>query len=698
MARPKKTKEEILARRRIAKRKRYAALKENEELYNIEKEKEKRRYLKRKAEKKIIGIKDLTPRAQRDRRRKWRANSKKYLQKQRAEKETEHVVLGIVKSQDEPSEHGGHDPLQSGSSNYIKETNRKDENETDKIFKLRAKIRHICYQRDKDIKTLKIKLCNVKKEHKKLKRLLNKYNEVLRDPKTTTSKKEKNVQARKTGYKRAQKHFNTIKEKEVVKKIKYFYNEDENTRVVPGIKEFITRKKNRQQKRYLNDTLKNLYKKFCIENQTISVSYSFFCKLRPFWVLFPKPNRNTCECIYHCNSELLIKALNKAEIINIRTNHELLNTVCCDRYNEMCLDRKCSTCAHKVIEYLGFSNDTQIKYYEWRRISNTYEHDGKVRHNILWAKTENYAPPLDVIHKLEKVITNFLPHCATVVVQNKNLKELKNNIQINEAVIHLDFSENYGLKHHTEIQSFHFGGSRQEVSIHTVVIYMKDTETANVSNIKIFEIASANNDEKERMIPKFVPTFKGTMAVHQVIWRCGSESNRLEMRSRSCFICQENTCCRHYHLGIHDLEKALTSQTPIFEDTTLAMPVNISQPSCSYSSDIQVKPKRHPSKQRSNIYLKQEGQAKDIIIFPAVHNLSAIKKVGDWQNSTFVGCESKSYCENFEKFISTYLSGFDNEDDIDTNKENIVENENQEMGKRGNYKGKGVGKKSKNKE
>ncbi|KAL4719548.1 hypothetical protein ACJJTC_012983 [Scirpophaga incertulas] len=470
MARPKNTKEEILARRRIAKRKRYAALKENKELYNIEKEKEKRRYLKRKAEKKIIGIKDLTPR--------------------------------IVKSQDEPSEHGGYDPLQSGSSNYIKETNRKDENETDKIFKLRAKIRHICYQRDKDIKTLKIKLCNVKKEHKKLKRLLNKYNEVLRDPKTTTSKKKKNVQARKTGYKRAQKHFNAIKEKEVVKKIEYFYNEDENTRVVPGIKEFITRKKNRQQKRYLNDTLKNLYKKFCIENQTISVSYSFFL------------------------------------------------------YNEMCLDRKCSTCAHKVIEYLGYSN-------------------------LLRKLTWNY---MEVGHG------KGAPDGLGAVV-----KRTANRI-VNSG---------------TDVGTF---------------TKFVQVIRANVSNIKIFEIASANIDEKERMIPKFVPTFKGTMAVHQVIWRCGSESNRLEMRSRSCFICQENTCCRHYHLGIHDLEKALTSQTPIFEDTTSAMPVNISQPSCSYSSDIQVKLKRHPSKQRSNIYLKQEGQAKDITIFPAVHNLSALKK------------------------------------------------------------------------
>lgn len=52
MALAKKTKEEILARRRLAKRKRYAALKNNEELYNIEKEKEKARYLKRKSEKK----------------------------------------------------------------------------------------------------------------------------------------------------------------------------------------------------------------------------------------------------------------------------------------------------------------------------------------------------------------------------------------------------------------------------------------------------------------------------------------------------------------------------------------------------------------------------------------------------------------------------------------------------------------------
>lgn len=38
-------------------------------------------------------------------------------------------------------------------------------------------------------------------------------------------------------------------------------------------------------------------------------------------------------------------------------------------------------------------------------------------------------------------------------------------------VLHVDFSENYACKLNTEIQSFHFGGNRQQASIHTVVAY-----------------------------------------------------------------------------------------------------------------------------------------------------------------------------------------------------------------------------------
>lgn len=86
MARTKISQQERLARRRLAKRERYAMLKENEELYALERQKNRIRYLQRKAEKKINSINELTPRAQRDRRRRWRINSKKYQQKKPSKK------------------------------------------------------------------------------------------------------------------------------------------------------------------------------------------------------------------------------------------------------------------------------------------------------------------------------------------------------------------------------------------------------------------------------------------------------------------------------------------------------------------------------------------------------------------------------------------------------------------------------------
>ena len=38
----------------------------------------------------------------------------------------------------------------------------------------------------------------------------------------------------------------------------------------------------------------------------------------------------------------------------------------------------------------------------------------------------------------------------------------------------MDFSENYACKLHTEIQAFHFGGSRKQATIHTSVVYTSD--------------------------------------------------------------------------------------------------------------------------------------------------------------------------------------------------------------------------------
>lgn len=51
---------------------------------------------------------------------------------------------------------------------------------------------------------------------------------------------------------------------------------------------------------------------------------------------------------------------------------------------------------------------------------------------------------------------------------------MKETISDTEVVVHLDFSENYACKLHTEIQAFHFGGSRKQATIHTSVVYTSD--------------------------------------------------------------------------------------------------------------------------------------------------------------------------------------------------------------------------------
>lgn len=59
-----------------------------------------------------------------------------------------------------------------------------------------------------------------------------------------------------------------------------FFLNDENSRLVPGKKDSKTFKKVKKQKRYLNETMLSLHKKF-INTASYVISYAQFCRLRP---------------------------------------------------------------------------------------------------------------------------------------------------------------------------------------------------------------------------------------------------------------------------------------------------------------------------------------------------------------------------------------------------------------------------------
>ncbi len=82
--------------------------------------------------------------------------------------------------------------------------------------------------------------------------------------------------------------------------VRAFYTRDDLSRVTMGKKQTITQAKVRMQKRWTPS--RTCRKKYLAENPRKSVSYSLFCRLRPFWVVHPTLSyRETCLCKLHEN-------------------------------------------------------------------------------------------------------------------------------------------------------------------------------------------------------------------------------------------------------------------------------------------------------------------------------------------------------------------------------------------------------------
>lgn len=71
------------------------------------------------------------------------------------------------------------------------------------------------------------------------------------------------------------------------------------------------------------------------------------------------------------------------------------------------------------------------------------------------------------------IISRYCRHSFTVSIQYKHLRYLRDNLQANECIIHIDFSENYVCKMHKEVQSVHFGASQVQLTLHTGCYYVQ---------------------------------------------------------------------------------------------------------------------------------------------------------------------------------------------------------------------------------
>lgn len=534
MAKPKNiTKEERLEKKRIAERLRYQKIKNDPTKLAAQKEKSRQKYLTRKEKGQRKLVSNMSDREKRQARKKWRNYSKTHYDKKTAlEKAARKFVRENTPSSCDENVNSNQQQQVVNAQNVTPRLAQARK----RALRQRKKRNQELQKKNDFIRSLKTKLQKYRKRYHRLKRerkeqlpqeltpctkmkklaenpdtrvevvkkalfgdtLEKQLSENITNLSTKSEKrvankllmgrvvkkskiwklKNKLITYKKVWHSQKQNKLNEKTRKTFKNEVQKFLEDDQYSRLCAGKKEFITKNKVRKQKRYQLDTLRNLHKEF-LKSGNVLISYSMFARLRPFWIVAPKViDRDTCMCTLHSNIQLVVSALNTAKLLKDTSYQSLLTSLCCDRYNERCLERICELCSDKAISFSEDFDDTKLVTYQQWVSSREMIVDPKTKRErpVTKQKKENIETSArDLKVKLENDLVKLFKHELNIVHQYQSLKMIKQSLTEKDVVVHMDFSENYCTKYNEEIQSFHFGGSRTQLSLHTVVVYLKES-------------------------------------------------------------------------------------------------------------------------------------------------------------------------------------------------------------------------------
>ncbi|CAH0562790.1 unnamed protein product [Brassicogethes aeneus] len=515
-------------------------------LYEESKRKEKERYLARKVTGKIKKIDQMSTREKRKTRKEWRARSKKSYDKKKGDQQLERDLREntppaspIMFQPIIPIPAGSQENLsrQAIQGKLIQRRNRESLKKEIKFLRERL------LEKDRKLAKYKKKVQRIKKKqpdspNKKVTNML-KGQQVTPEVKRSLVFSEAIQQQLKSNFKQNKSHldkrsFTSTISGDIIKKyrfkcllgsstsrrlllkngknndlskkrqnvaqkvkqaVKNFFEKDLISRLCPGKKDTVTFHKVKKQKRYLNGTLFSTYIQFKKFHPLIKISYQTFCNFRPFWVLKPNARlRDTCLCMLHDNMTLLTAKAKTYDLIETKDPEELSRQICCDKKNDDCINRSCPICQSKSIRINKYENNDIVSYEKWYSKKVEIEIKGKKKMCQKTVKEPVECSKQEMVDHLKKSLTRFMVHLRNISHQYSSVDTIKKSLTLNEALFHIDFSENYNCKYAKEIQSAHFGGSKPQVTLHTVVMYYLSTNTNGEELVKPMSLCTFSDN------------------------------------------------------------------------------------------------------------------------------------------------------------------------------------------------------------
>ena len=174
-----------------------------------------------------------------------------------------------------------------------------------------------------------------------------------------------------------------------------------------------------------------------------------------------------CVCKIHQNVKLMISALPLTDKV---TYHNLLEELVCSTESELCMIHRCQNCTRtsalqryieSKLEKSMLENDESVKFKQWISTDQvTIE--------------EQIKPLSDFLDILIQEIDTLTTHHYIAKNQSNYLKHLKETLKPNEAIITLDFADNYSFIIQDAIQGYHWNNS--QATLHPFVVYFREDE------------------------------------------------------------------------------------------------------------------------------------------------------------------------------------------------------------------------------
>ncbi|WAR03052.1 hypothetical protein MAR_009610 [Mya arenaria] len=113
------------------------------------------------------------------------------------------------------------------------------------------------------------------------------------------------------------------------------------------------------------------------ESEGNKISYSMFCKLRPFWIVKPtEKDRDTCLGQLHENLNYKIQTSYKENMVHSKDANVLINEIVCTQENKECMYRECRQCEDKQLSFEN-ADGKQVLWNMWKNQRIDKEKDGK---------------------------------------------------------------------------------------------------------------------------------------------------------------------------------------------------------------------------------------------------------------------------------------------------------------------------------